>query len=171
LIGYILAVCRIPFFSDVCIIIIANLNIILSKNNFDEKREIIVNISQFEKKILILFAGFIVIRLFMLREDHLYLDDEVYATSIQNFMNNDPFITVGVVSPYFGRIVDWYYPWGFHIWIGLFLKGAGFSEISATMLCAKSFLILFNSFSSSSYFWIISSFDSNLSFIVLVGPL
>lgn len=144
--GYLAAISRIPYFADDVILFLGILNIFLTINNFEEKKSIKVKITKFEQILVVFFIFFTVLRIFMLREDYLYLDDQVYAHSVDNFLNSNPNITVDVFSPYYLRNLDWYYPWGFHIWIGLFLKGAGYSSIYMAMLHAKVFMTLFNSF-------------------------
>lgn len=166
-IGYLWAISRTPYFAELSQIFIAFLNMIISIKNFDENRQISIFSTPYEKKLFIFFVFFFLIRIFMLQDRYLYLDDQVYASTIQNFMNSDPYITVKVFSPYFGRDLDWYYPWGFHLWIGLFLKGAGVQAIAPAILHAKTFLILSNSFIIFPLYLCLTLFVKNKSIITI----
>jgi hypothetical protein len=167
LVGYLCAVSRIPYFADVIVLILGISNIFLTINHIEGNASVTVKISKSEKIIFLIFIIFFALRLTMLRGDFLYLDDQVYADSVQNFLNSNPNITVTVYSPYFGRDLDWYYPWGFHIWIGLFLKGAGYASISTTILFAKTFMTLFNSFIIFPVYLCLTRFVKKESIIVI----
>lgn len=165
-IAYPFAMAKVPHFSQLGVVGIIITHVIISTINLFEKKHVSITVEKNDKVMLLIFAVFFLVRILMNNEQILYLDDSLYSGSIDFFLRDDPQMVVQTYSPYYDRILDWYYPWGFPILIALPLKGAGIQLVFENLIAAKAYMILLNSFMIFPVYLCMSKFLKNTFSIV-----
>ncbi|MEX2756345.1 MAG: hypothetical protein Q6365_013165 [Candidatus Sigynarchaeota archaeon] len=140
IIGQIFYSSKIAYYSEFAGITAGVLNLTITNLNQNDNSRIKITFQPSTKWLILIFFLFLIIRLSLMLDGNVWLDDENYLISTIKFIDNEQsLLPYNYYSEYYQMELGWAIPFGFPIILGMVLKGAG-----VIMISPRLYLLVFS---------------------------